>query len=146
VGLFILDWFSNGYRIFDGYTTIVIILPLCLYYLYIRREKWSIRWFRSITLPFALSGFIPLIILMIYNTLIFRNPFSIGYKHLGNQFQESMSQGFLGISWPRHDVLFYLTFQPAKGIFWQSPVLLMAVFGFFFLWRISATTSKASLS
>ncbi len=72
---------------------------------------------------------------MVYNTLCFGNPFSIGYEHLSNQFQESMSQGFLGISLPRLEVLFYLTFHPAHGLFWQSPVLLMAVVGFFFLWR-----------
>jgi hypothetical protein len=46
-----------------------------------------------------------------------------------------MSQGFMGISWPRLEVLFYLTFHPAHGLFWQSPVLLIAMVGFFFIWR-----------
>jgi 4-amino-4-deoxy-L-arabinose transferase-like glycosyltransferase len=134
-GYLFLIGFLLGTAFLTEYTTAVVILPLGLYYLYLLRERWSFRWFRSVILSFALGAFIPLIPMMIYNTLIFGNPFSIGYENLGNQFQVSMSQGFMGISWPRLEVLFYLTFHPAEGIFWQSPVLLMAMVGFFFLWH-----------
>jgi hypothetical protein len=124
-----------GMAFITEYTTAILILPLCIYYLYLAWERVSFRWLGRAVLPFALGAIIPLIPLMIYNKLVFGNPFSIGYEHLGNQFQASMSQGLLGISWPRPEVLFYLTFHPAEGIFWQSPVLLMAMVGFFFLWR-----------
>jgi hypothetical protein len=67
--------------------------------------------------------------------MVFGSPFSIGYENLGNQYQAGMSQGFMGISWPRLEVLFYLTFHPAMGLFWQSPVLLLAVVGFYFILR-----------
>jgi len=134
-GYLFLIGFLLGTAFLTEYTTPVIILPLGLYYLYILREKWSFRWIRSTIMPPVLGGSIPIGILMIYNTLCFGNPFTIGYEHLANQFQASMSHGFLGISLPRLDVLFYLTFHPAHGLFWQSPVLLIAVVGFFFLWR-----------
>jgi hypothetical protein len=124
-----------GTAFMTEYTTAVIILPLGLYYCYILREKLSWRWIRSIILPPIFGASIPTAILLVYNFLAFGNPFTIGYEHLANQFHESMSQGFLGISWPRLEVLFYLTFHPAHGLFWQSPVLLMAMVGFFFLWR-----------
>ena len=124
-----------GTAFLTEYTTPVIIFPLGLYYLYILRERWSFRWIRLTVMPFVLGASIPVVILMIYNTLCFGNPFSIGYEHLANQFQTSMSQGFLGIGLPRLNVLFYLTFHPAHGLFWQSPVLLMAMVGFFYLWR-----------
>jgi hypothetical protein len=124
-----------GTSFLTEYTTPVIIFPLGLYYLYILRERWSFRWIRLTVMPFVLGASIPVVILMIYNTLCFGNPFSIGYEHLANQFQTSMSQGFLGIGLPRLNVLFYLTFHPAHGLFWQSPVLLMAMVGFFYLWR-----------
>jgi hypothetical protein len=127
--------FLLGAAFLTEYTTAVIILPLALYYCYLLREKLSWRWIRSTIVPPVLGASIPMVILMIYNSLAFGNPFSIGYEHLGNQFQESMSQGFMGISWPRLEVLFYLTFHPAHGLFWQSPVLLMAMVGFFSLWR-----------
>jgi hypothetical protein len=124
-----------GAAFLTEYTTAVIILPLGPYYCYLLREKLSWRWIRSTILPPVLGGAVPMIIMMTYNTLAFGNPFTIGYEHLGNQFQASMSQGFMGISWPRLEVLFYLTFHPAHGLFWQSPVLLMALVGFYFLWR-----------
>jgi hypothetical protein len=124
-----------GAAFLTEYTTAVIIIPLGIYYCYLLREKLSWRWFRSTVLPPALGAAIPVAILIIYNTVAFGNPFTIGYERLGNQYQAGMSQGFMGISWPRLEVLFYLTFHPAHGIFWQSPVLLMAVVGFFFLWR-----------
>ncbi len=117
------------------YTTAIIIFPLGVYVLYLLRDRLSLRWLLSVIAPLALGGLIPLSILMIYNISVFGNPFSIGYQYLGNQFEESMSQGFLGIGRPRLEVLFYLTFHPAEGIFWQSPVLLMAVPGYYFLWR-----------
>lgn len=127
--------FLLGAAFLTEYTTAVIILPLGLYYCYILRERLSWHWIRSTILPPVLGASIPIIILMSYNNIAFGNPFTIGYEHLGNEFQESMSQGFMGISWPRLEVLFYLTFHPAHGLFWQSPVLLMALVGFFFLWR-----------
>ena len=127
--------FLLGAAFLTEYTTAVIILTLALYYCYLLREKLSWRWIRLTILPPAFGAAIPIAILMIYNTLAFGQPFTIGYEHLGNVYQAAMSQGFMGISWPRLEVLFYLTFHPADGLFWQSPVLLMAVVGFFFLWR-----------
>jgi 4-amino-4-deoxy-L-arabinose transferase-like glycosyltransferase len=134
-GYLFLIGFLLGTAFLTEYTTPVIIFPLGLYYLYILRERWSFRWIRSIIVPFVLGASIPVVILMIYNTLCFGNPFSIGYEHLANQYQTLMSQGFLGIGLPRLNVLFFLTFHPAHGLFWQSPVLLMAMVGFYYLWR-----------
>ncbi len=131
----LLIGFLLGAAFITEYTTAIVIFPLGLYYLYVLRVRWSLRWFLTVILPFALGAIIPLSLMMIYNSMVFGNPFTIGYERLGNEFQSSMSQGFLGISLPRLEVLFYLTFHPADGIFWQSPVLLMAMVGFFFLWR-----------
>jgi hypothetical protein len=127
--------FLLGAAFITEYTTAVIVLALALYYCYLLREKLSWRWIRLTILPPLLGGAIPIVILMIYNTLAFGNPFTIGYERLGNQYQAGMSQGFMGIGLPKLEVLYYLTFHPAHGLFWQSPVLLMAVVGFFFLWR-----------
>jgi hypothetical protein len=127
--------FLLGAAFITEYTTAVIVFALALYYCYLLREKLSWRWIRLTILPPLLGGAIPIVILMIYNTLAFGNPFTIGYERLGNQYQAGMSQGFMGIGLPKLEVLYYLTFHPAHGLFWQSPVLLMAVVGFFFLWR-----------
>jgi len=127
--------FLLGTAFITEYTTAVMVLVLGVYYAYITYSKLSFKWIRSSIMPIMLSGILPLAILMIYNSLCFGNPFSIGYEHLANQYQASMAQGFMGISWPQPIVLFYLTFHPARGLFWQSPVLLMSLIGLFYLWR-----------
>jgi hypothetical protein len=134
-GISLLIGLCLGWAFLTEYTTAVIILPCCLYYLYVIFEKGSLSWLRSTVLPFILGAAIPLTILLTYDALAFGNPFMIGYTNIGSQFSAGMSQGFMGISWPRLDVLFYLTFHPAMGLFWQSPVLLLAVVGLYFLLR-----------
>jgi hypothetical protein len=117
------------------YTTAVMILVLGVYTIYTLHTRLSFHGIRSSVMPVVLGGIIPIGILMTYNTLCFGNPFSIGYKYLANQYQVFMAQGFMGISWPQPIVLFYLTFHPARGLFWQSPVLLMSLIGLIYLWR-----------
>ncbi len=134
-GYLFLTGLVMGAAFLTEYTTPVVLLPLALYYIYILRERWSLRWLRSIALAPLAGAAIPLAILMIYNTLCFGSPFSIGYEHLANEYQPLMAQGIMGINLPRLDALYYLTFHPAEGLFWQSPVLLAALAGFVFLWR-----------
>jgi hypothetical protein len=132
---FYLFWigFLLGCAFITEYTTLVIILPLAAYFIYRLWEKKSLPWkLRKLMMP-TLGGLIPIVILMIYNQRIFGNPFTIGYEHLGNEFSTSMSQGLLGIHWPSIKVLFYLTFHPAQGLFWQSPVLLMGFVGIYYM-------------
>jgi hypothetical protein len=125
--------FLLGCAFLVEYTTLVVILPLVTYCVYMFWEKKSpVRNFKKFIYP-TLGGLIPLAILMIYNLRIFGSPFSIGYEHLDNEFQASMSQGLMGISWPRLLVLYYLTFHPAQGLFWQSPVLLLGFVGIYYM-------------
>jgi hypothetical protein len=132
---FYLFWigFLLGCAFLVEYTTLVVIVPLVVYCVYILWEKKSpVQILRKLITP-ALGGLIPIAILMIYNNHIFGSPFTIGYEHLGNEFQASMSQGLMGINWPRLLVLFYLTSHPAQGLFWQSPVLLMGFVGIYYM-------------
>jgi hypothetical protein len=132
---FYLFWigFLLGCAFLVEYTTLVVILPLVIYCVYMLWEKKSpVHSLKKLILP-TLGGLIPLAILMIYNLRIFGSPFTIGYEHLGNEFQASMSQGLMGINWPRLFVLYYLTFHPAQGLFWQSPVLLMGFVGIYYM-------------
>ncbi len=50
-------------------------------------------------------------------------------------FREGMASGFMGAHLPNMIVLYYLTFSPFKGLFWQSPFLIIALPGFIILWR-----------
>jgi hypothetical protein len=71
-----------------------------------------------------------------YNVAVYAKPFASGYQYLSNPYyKEAMSQGIMGVGWPRKSVLFYETLHPAQGLLWQSPVLIMAAVGAFFMLR-----------
>jgi hypothetical protein len=125
--------FLLGCAFLTEYTTLIVILPLVFYCVYMLWEKKPPGQNLGKLITPTLGGLIPIAILMIYNHRIFGSPFTIGYEHLGNEFQASMSQGLMGINWPRLLVLFYLTFHPAQGLFWQSPVLLMDFIGIYYM-------------
>jgi hypothetical protein len=119
-----------GLALITEYTTVLIVAPLGLYYFYAAWERQPVRPVQAVSLP-ALGGLIPVSILLVYNTICFDHPFSIGYQHLSNSvFEAGMSKGILGVGLPQLKVLYYLTLHPAIGLFWQSPVLLMSLVGF----------------
>jgi hypothetical protein len=140
------DLYTNGYLFVVGfllafsliteYLAIVIVVLLIIYYFHVVWKEKSFRNIQSIAIPIV-GGLIPVGILLAYNALCFGNPLSIGYQHLKDPFfQESMGQGLMGIHWPQSGNLFYLTVHPAMGLFWQSPVLIMALVGMYFMFQV----------
>ena len=124
-----------GLSMITEYTTAVIVVLLVLYYFHALWRQQPFRDIRTIAIP-IFGGLVPAALLLIYNTLCFGNPLSIGYEHVSHPFfRESMSQGFMGIQWPQPRVLYYLTVHPAHGLFWQSPVLIMALPGTYFMFH-----------
>ena len=125
--------FLLGWAFISEFQTAIIIIALACYYLYAIWRNQNFRHFRSIFLP-ILGGAIPLIILLVYNKLCFGNFLSLGYAHESDSgFNSSMAQGLMGITWPSLLVLYYWTFQPALGLFWQSPALLFSIVGAVFM-------------
>ena len=55
-------------------------------------------------------------------------------------------KNLMGIGLPKPDVLFYMTLHTTMGIFWQSPVLLLAFIGWPVMWRNSRYRPEALLS
>jgi hypothetical protein len=68
-----------------------------------------------------------------YNKLCFGNFLSFGY--INENFNSSLAQGFMGFNWPKLSAIYYMTMHPAMGLFWQSPALLLSVFGAIFMFR-----------
>ncbi|HEX5688546.1 MAG TPA: hypothetical protein VFX76_01005 [Roseiflexaceae bacterium] len=135
-----------GLALITEYTTAIVVLPLMVYYAV---TLWQTRLWPRIG-AFAwpiLGGLIPIALLLAYNVVCYGAPLAIGYQYVENkQFSAGMSQGVMGIQWPRLDVLYYLTVHPAHGLFWQSPVLLMAVAGLLFMFRDSRYRLEAAVS
>jgi hypothetical protein len=83
-----------------------------------------------------IGALIPVGLQLKNNQLSFGNYFSIGYENLQDPiFRAGMSQGIAGISWPNLKVLFYTTFHPTLGVFWESPVLVLAFIGAYFIFK-----------
>jgi hypothetical protein len=121
-----------GWAFISEYPTAIIIIALVPYYIFVIWRNHTYPHFRSIILP-ILGGFIPILIQMIYNKVCFGNFFSIGYEHLSNEYSSAMAQGLMGIHWPNLRVLYYMTFHPLMGLFWQSPALLLSIIGAVFV-------------
>lgn len=135
-----------GLALITEYTTFIIVIPLVVYYFYVLWKKQLFHEKSLILLP-AFGGLIPILVLFAYNWLIYGNPLSIGYEHLSASFYgNSMAQGLMGIGWPQLKVLYYLTVHPAMGLFWQSPVLLMAIVGAYGLFRSREYRAEAILT
>ena len=125
-----------GWALISEYPVALIILALVIYYFSIVWKKPAYGYVRSIAWP-TLGGAIPVAITLVYNRLAFNNFFSIGYTNLVDPyFRSEMAKGLMGINWPNLQVLFYTTFHPLLGIFWQSPVLLLAIAGaVYMIWK-----------
>jgi hypothetical protein len=86
-------------------------------------------------LPLALGGFPPLMLIPAYHWICFGTPFTVAYQHEASFTQ--MHEGFFGIKFPNAESAFSLLFSGHRGLFFCSPVLLIAFAGYYRLYVIS---------
>jgi hypothetical protein len=118
-----------GYMVVTEYPTAVLALVLGCYMLFVLLELGRLPDWRTYAAGAAgfLLGLSPL---LYYNLRVFGNIFTTGYQHHATaKFAAAHSQGLSGIGMPDPMVMGAMTFHPLMGIFWQSPVLLLAVVG-----------------
>jgi hypothetical protein len=120
-----------GFMVITEYPTALLLLPLGIYILFVLREQGrSLDW-----QPYAalIAGFgMPLSVLLLYNFMIFGTPLALNYAHEASaEFQQAHEQGIIGITTPDLSVLFYTTFHPTMGIFWQSSALILGFVGWY---------------
>ncbi len=124
-----------GLALLTDLTTAVVVLPLVVYYFYVLWTRKQLKRVIAWVIP-ALGGLIPISVMVAYNVQVYGTPFATGYQYLVYPlFRQGMSQGFMGIGFPKLHNLFFETLQPNQGIFWQSPVLIMTLVGGFFMLR-----------
>ena len=92
---------------------------------------------RSLGLLMGVAALPPLAVAAVYNTLCFGNPLRIGYANLAGlqTLRQGQAQGFFGVTYPHLDALWGITFSQYRGLFFLSPVLLLAVPGCLSLMR-----------
>ena len=136
-GVLFLVGFLLGFALTTEYPVAPIVLMLAAYYFSILFEKGATNRSLAVILP-ALGACIPVAVLLAYNTAVFDNPISTGYTHSADPwFRQQQSQALVGIGWPNPKAIFFMTMHPAFGLFWQSPVLIMALIGIWFMSRVS---------
>ncbi len=141
-----LSGFFLGYAFISEYPSALIAAVLGFYIFYVLREQNRLMDWR-IYLAFITGAAIPLAFMMVYNYSIFKNPLAIGYVHEAEErFRTSMGNGLMGLGLPDPRALFFMTFHTTMGIFWQSPVLLLAFVGWVVMWRNPGRRPEAVVS
>jgi hypothetical protein len=84
------------------------------------------------TFLFILGGLPFAAFLLLYNDALFGSPFSMSYAHESfPEWAEVASQGVFGIGFPTLSNLWLLLFSPSRGLFFFSPILLLAALAIF---------------
>jgi len=116
-----------GYAVITEYPTALIAAGLCVYAFFATPDR---RWLGGL----VLGGLLPGILLAAYNLAIFHTPLPVGYRY-SVLYTEQHSYSFLSLSHPRADALWGITFGSYRGLFFLSPILLLAVVGFALWWQ-----------
>ncbi len=119
--------FLLGYSAITEYPTVFAAAALFFYAVYFLERKWRASWM-------VISGLVPVIGLLLYNTAIFGKPWEFSYKY-SELWVDYHHTGFFGTTLPDPRALWGITFSPYRGLFFLSPFLLLAIPGFFVLWR-----------
>jgi hypothetical protein len=133
IAILLLFGLLMGFCFITEYTTLLILIPIAVYYLI------SIPWKQMskkestnyLVLP-LLGSILPLAIMFWYNTACFGGPLSIAYSHLSHEeFRQGYSSGTMGFKIPTRQILNYLSFHPFRGLFWICPWLLIGFTGWY---------------
>lgn len=124
-----------GFAVITEYPAAAIALVIAayiLFVLYIRKKLLAWRIYAAL----FLGVMIPAGALLLYNYSVFGNPLTLGYSfETVGVFRAVEHTGFMGLGPPRLGILFYMTVHTTMGIFWQSPILLLAFPGWIAMWR-----------
>ena len=110
-----------GLLVITEYPTAIIALILTGYIGYAAWKK-NMLFSRNFLIPFLAGGGIILMLLLIYNKMVFGSPFTTGYSfNRFETFEEAFSRGYMGFEWPRANTLFLMTLHPTQGFFSNRP-------------------------
>jgi len=116
-----------GYAVITEYPAALIAGAVFLYLFARLRQK---RWIGLA----ALGGLLPVLLWMAYNQAIFHRPIAFGYEH-APLWEDVNTAGFFSLVYPQPEAMWGITFGSFRGLFFLSPVLLLAGPGFYLLAR-----------
>ena len=128
-----------GAALLCEYTVGIVAIGLSVYVLFHLKQKRSILWY-------WLGAIIPLLPFLYYTMICFHRP-TIPYAYSVNpEFKEGMSQGFQGIVGFNPTVFYYIAIHRYRGLFYHSPFLALAVWGWIRMSRDRRWHSDVMLS
>lgn len=137
---------AMGFAFITDYTTALIIAGLLIYAIYVLYGQA----YRTILLS-ALAGFLgsalPLLLLVGYNLIVYRVPLAFGYSYESDPlFAQGHATGLMGIGVPNLSALYHISIDPQFGLFWQSPVLILAIIGCVSAFRLRTWRAESLLA
>ena len=120
-----------GWAVLGDFPSLLVSAAIGLYALR-KLPKWNQLF--SFAIGAALVGGI----LMLYNWGAFGGPFFMsyqGYKLPENQQFPEQAVGYVGLTYPRLKILWYVLIDPQRGLFFCNPVLLLVIPGLVYFWR-----------
>jgi hypothetical protein len=106
-----------------------VIFLYLIYRLYQSRDLIKIGWV-------IVAGMLVAAGWMVYNNAIFGGPLKLGYEY-SELWTDQHGTGFMSLTLPHLDAVWGITFSPFRGLFFYSPLLLLAIPGFYLWWRAS---------
>lgn len=119
-----------GYSVVTEYPTAVMVGIIFLYafYVLVRQRRWlQIGWT-------ILAGAIVAALWMVYNNAIFGGPLNLGYSY-SELWVNQHHTGFMSLTLPHPAAMWGITFGVFRGLFFLSPILLLAFPGFWLWWQ-----------
>jgi hypothetical protein len=110
-------------------SVILALLALTLVWRHGVHSRWRV------TVGVGAGALACLAVLMAYQYAAFGSPLAMGYTHYESGAFPWMTRGFLGLTFPRVDVLFKLLFGFHLGLFWLAPVTVAALYGIRYIWK-----------
>ncbi len=145
-GRFLWIGLAVGMAFIAEYTSAPVMIGLAAYALYVLRRIGFPALARA-ALWAALGALIPLLAMFAYNMVVYGSVLAFGYTHEAeDKFQQVMSLGIAGIRLPTASASYHITFDPQFGLFWLSPVLLLAPIGYLLAFKTSTHRAEALLS
>ncbi|MBU0705103.1 MAG: hypothetical protein KKC18_14705 [Chloroflexi bacterium] len=119
--------FLLGYSVVTEYPAALVAGILFLYTFFRLADRRRIGWV-------MLSGGLVAAGWMVYNTVVFGGPLSLGYSH-SELWQEQHHTGFMSLTLPHWEAFWGITFSRFRGLFLLSPLMLLALPGFWLWYR-----------
>jgi hypothetical protein len=119
----LLAGFLLGLAFITEYPSAIVAVAIAAYVVTIPKRGLSLA------LAMCTAAIPPLAIGALYNTVCFGGPLRIGYANLAgpDALRLGQAQGFFGVTYPHLEAIWGITFSPYRGLFFLSPVLLLAI-------------------